>query len=307
MNSNMWMVKFRPTTFDDLILQPVHRELFDKYKQNGIFPHLILIGAKGTGKTSLANVLINEFNCEVLELNGSDDRGIDVVRETILQFLIVRTQKMKVVFCDEADKMTPDAFDALRNIMEKYSSVGRFILTGNYDKFPEPIVDRCKVLRFSYSSKSDIFEYVKKLLIKEGVECSDSILTEVVESQYPSFRHILNTLQDNVDSTADGKNIINKIIYSEATDFTVILKRAFELFSQNKIEDMREYLIDNSFYDYNLMYRFWMKVVKNPLYKVLIAEYAYRDTIMSDKELNFIGMCYALHTGAYPFTLKTNI
>jgi len=302
-DTNLWMVKFRPNTIDELILQPEHKRIIEKYIQDGTFPHLILIGVKGTGKTSLATVLINTFDAESISLNASDERGIDTIREKIKQFVIVNSSKMKVVFLDEADKMTPDAFDALRNVMETYSSVCRFILTGNYDKFPEEIIDRCKVLRFTYASKKDIFLNVKNLLNKENVICSDDLLNIVIERHYPSFRHILNTLQENV-IVEDEKQIIKEIIQTESEDYSTIIKKAFGLFCDNKIDEMRKYLIENSFQDYNLLYRYWMDNVVKPIYKVTVGEYAYRDTVVSDRELIFASMCYALHAGAYPFTLK---
>jgi len=278
--------------------------MIKKYIDDGTFPHLILLGPKGTGKTSLATVLINEFDCLELSMNSSDDNGVDIIRERVMNFVRVQSNKLKVVFMDEADKLTPDAQDCLRNITETYCGDTRFILTGNYDKFTEPFSDRFQIIRFSYVSKKDIKEKIIYILNKEDVVCQDTILNLVIEKIYPSFRRILNTLQQNIVIEND-KKVINEIISFSGQDYEKIISTAYEYFKANDLEKMREYLIDNSFYEFNLLYRHWFKNIKNPLYKVLISEYLYRDGYSSDKELNFVGMCYALHSGAYPFTLKT--
>ena len=299
------MVKFRPDKLVDIILPPTIRRIFEKYIEDGSFPHLILVGPKGTGKTSLANVLVHEFNGEVLNLNASEDRGVDTVRDNIKQFVRVQSSKLKIVFLDEADGLTPDAQNALKNIMETYSGDTRFILTGNEFKFIEPIVDRCNVIQFTYINKTDMIVTLQNILKSENVVYPDTILKDVVDKQYPSMRRILNTLQASI-VTENDKKLIKEIIYIDGQDYTKLMSTAYDFFAKNELERMREFLIDSSFYEYNLLFRYWFDRVKNPLYKVLITDYLYRDGYMSDKELNFIGMCYALHAGAYPFTLKSN-
>lgn len=168
MDTNLWMVNCRPNKITDIILPPTIKRIFEKYITDGAFPHLILVGPKGTGKTSLANVLIHEFNAEVLDLNASDDRGVDTIREKVKQFVIVSASKLKVVFLDEADGLTPDAQKALKNIMETYSSDTRFILTGNENTFIDPIIDRCKVVLFTYINKKELYLKVVDILKKSN-------------------------------------------------------------------------------------------------------------------------------------------
>ena len=130
--NDIWAEKYRPTKLEDLVLSESTQAIFDKFISEKSIPHLLFAGQVGTGKTTIAKILLNNLDCQYTELNASDERGIEVVRNKIKQFAMMQgLKKWKVVFLDEADAMTPEAQDALKRTIEVYSAQTRFILTCN--------------------------------------------------------------------------------------------------------------------------------------------------------------------------------
>src|SRR3989344_6352806 len=175
-----WVEKYRPERLSQVVGQKEITNRLENYVKNSTMPNLMFAGPAGVGKTSCAVALAREFfgdnfTQNFLELNASDDRGIDVVRDTIKNFArtLAFNQSFKIIFLDESDALTFDAQQALRRTMEKYSRTCRFILSCNYSsKIIEPIQSRCVVLRFSPLSSKDIEARLEKISKEENVELS---------------------------------------------------------------------------------------------------------------------------------------
>jgi len=198
--NSIWTEKYRPKKVSDMVGD--FKEKILKYLQNPqAIPHFLFYSkTPGTGKTTLAKAIINELECDALILNSSDDRKIETVREKVKQFAITKSSKdnlRRCVFLDEFDGMLKPSQDALRNVMETYSSNVFFILTcNNINKVIEPLKSRCVMIPFAYPKKEEICKFLKGIVENEGMQYTEGGLKLVVESNYPSIRNCVLTLQD---------------------------------------------------------------------------------------------------------------
>ncbi|MCX6700455.1 MAG: replication factor C small subunit [Methanomicrobiales archaeon] len=203
-NNTIWIEKYRPVRLADIVGQNEIIERLESYVRNGNLPHLLFTGSAGVGKTTAAVSLAREFfgeswHMNFRELNASDERGIDVVRNQIKQF--ARTSPLggatfKVLFLDEADALTNDAQAALRRTMESYAQTCRFILSCNYSsKIIDPIQSRCAIYRFKPLGKAAISEEIQKIANIEGVAVTEDAINAIVYVAQGDMRKAINALQ----------------------------------------------------------------------------------------------------------------
>lgn len=196
----IWYEKYRPKSFDDLVLDQNYKDMFQKYKsQPKLVPSFIFHSNKpGTGKTSTARVLKEEYGCDFMEINSSEERGIDVIRDRINIFvrsMALRNFK-KCIFLDEADGLTPQAQDSLRNLMETYSDNCFFILScNNLNKIIEPIRSRCDIISFEKPNEDDVWNRLIYIIQDEKMEISDDQLSDILNNFYPDIRAMVSRLQ----------------------------------------------------------------------------------------------------------------
>jgi len=220
--NDIWTEKYRPRTLDDVVGQKHVTERFKAYVASRNMPHLLLTGPAGTGKTTCSLALAktmfgDEWKGNFIELNASDERGIEVVRGKIKDF--ARTAPLggaefKIIFMDEADALTSDAQAALRRTMEKYSGICRFILSCNYSsKIIDPIQSRCAVFRFKPLTSDDVREYLQNIVKNENIEIEDEAMTGLVRIARGDMRRAVNSLQV---AASLGKKIDLDIIYQTA-------------------------------------------------------------------------------------------
>jgi len=218
----MWAEKYRPKTLDDMVNQKEIVERLKSFVKSRNVPHCIFAGPPGTGKTTAALCLARDlygaaYREHMMELNASDERGINVVRETVKTFARVRSIgeiPFKIMILDEADNMTSDAQQALRRTMERYTGTCRFILIANYSgKIIEPIQSRCAPFRFAYLPKEEQDRHLRQMAEKEKLTLLDDGLDAIFEVCSGDLRRAINTLQA---AASLNKPIDAKVVYSIA-------------------------------------------------------------------------------------------
>ncbi len=200
----IWTEKYRPKNLDEVIGQKHVTERLKAYVASRNMPHLLMTGPAGTGKTTCSLAMAREmfgddWKGNFIELNASDERGIDVVRGKIKEF--ARTAPLggaefKIIFMDEADALTSDAQAALRRTMEKFSKICRFILSCNYSsKIIDPIQSRCAVFRFKPLSREDVRDFLGRIVKEENIDIDDDALEALVHVARGDMRRAVNSLQ----------------------------------------------------------------------------------------------------------------
>merc|ERR1719384_843437 len=209
-NTTIWLEKYRPVKFEDVVGNQGAVNILKSHAAAGTFPHLLLSGPPGCGKTTVVHCLARahlgeHYKDGCIELNASDDRGIDVVREKIKGFaqqkVTLPEGKLKVIILDEADSMTSAAQQAMRRTMELYSTTTRFALACNISsKIIEPIQSRCAILRFSRIADEDLIQRIKYVLDQESAAYDQSGLEALIFSAEGDMRNVLNGAQSTLNA-----------------------------------------------------------------------------------------------------------
>lgn len=243
----LWVEKYRPNTVDGYVfVDNAQREQVQQWIQDGTIPHLMLSGSAGTGKTTLAKLLINELGIDeydVLYANGSKEaRKVEWVDKLISFCQTMPFGKFKVVLIDEADYMNPQSVQpALRNLMEDYSQTVRFILTCNYPgKIIPPLHSRCQGFHITKTDHTEFTARAATVLVTEGVEFDLDVLDTYVKATYPDLRKCLNLLQPNSQS---GQLAAPRAADKSMGDWKL---DCVDLFKQGRVREARTLLCQSS-------------------------------------------------------------
>jgi replication factor C small subunit len=239
----LWVEKYRPKKVEDYVFRDTaQKKQVESWIKEGSIPHLLLSGAAGIGKTTLARVLCNELNIEdfdVLEINASRDNNVETVRDKIINFVqMIPFGPFKVVLLDEADYLTPNAQAILRGVMETYSSTSRFILTCNYPNRIIPALhSRCQGFHVEKTDQTEFTARVATILVTENIDFDLDTLDTYVKTAYPDLRKCINLVQQNV--TED--NVLSSPTSGDSggADYKIAM---VELFKKGKIQDARKLL-----------------------------------------------------------------
>ncbi len=251
MASEIWTEKYRPIRFSEFAGQEDTVKRVSSLTDSMNIPHLLFAGPAGTGKSTLALIIVKELFGEnwkenYLELNASDERGINVVREKVKDF--ARTKSLgkvsfKVIFLDEADALTPEAQQALRRTMENYSASCRFILSCNYSsKIIDPIQSRCALFRFKPLEKKDIEKHLIKIVEEENLTITPESISMIYEGSEGDCRKAVNILQSTASiSPSVTPDLVSTVIAdTKPKDLRIALDYAMS----GNFEEAREKLLD---------------------------------------------------------------
>lgn len=277
--NNLWVEKYRPSNLDEISAQATVVKSLKASLQTKNIPHLIFFGPSGCGKTSTILALSKElfgtenYSDRIIELNASDERGINVIREKIKIYAkqSIKTIKdappWKIIILDEADTMTHDSQFALRRIMEQYSKITRFCIICNYhNKIIDPIISRCSLFRFKPIDSDEIIKKLQYICVKENLTCNDTSLKKIIEICRGDLRKAISLLQKCYNSYGDNVNdnlleeisgIIPSIKFNELMNYAfkkntiMVDKIVNNLFLEgysmvNQVMSFRNYILDSS-------------------------------------------------------------
>jgi replication factor C small subunit len=284
MQHTLWTEKYRSQTLDQYIGNDELKTTIQSWITKNDIPHLLLHGKAGTGKTTLAKLITQNINCDMMYINASDENGIDTIRDKVKSFASTSTfQPLKVVILDESDYLTINAQASLRNIIETFSAKTRFILTCNYvERIIEPLQSRCQAFKIETLSKPLIASHIADILTAENVIYHLKDVARIINEYHPDIRKIINVTQQN---TINGELALTKINTKfDISDVVSLIK------GKDAFKSVRQYLVDNNISDFEPMYRaLYDELGKdNGLITMTLAEYQFKHSTVTDKEINFM-------------------
>jgi replication factor C small subunit len=290
--SSLWVQKYTPKKLSDLVLSDDNRDFFSKI--NDDTPHLLLYGNAGTGKTTLAKILVNDIlKCQYLYINASDENGVDTIRNKVVSFSQTRSLdgKKKVIILDEFCGTTPEAQRILRNVMEEYASTTRFILTSNYiSRIIEPIQSRCLLFNIVPKLEQTVLRCIN-ILKQENIKIeSDTALDTYIKNNFPDIRRIINDLQKfsitgvlQIKENDQVRGYANTILQLLIEKKTLIDIRTFIIQEERNFASDYQTLLKELF---DLVYESDLKEDSKKAAMLEIGEHLYRDNFVMDHEIN---------------------
>jgi replication factor C small subunit len=285
----LWIERYRSENLEQYIgNDAVKNRIADCITKNDI-PHFLFAGTAGTGKTTLAKLIVKNIQCDYLYINASDENGIDIIRDKVKGFASTSTfQPLKVVILDEADFLTQPAQAALRNLIEEYSVTTRFILTCNYiERLIEPIQSRCEVHILKPPTKGDVAKHVcTNILDVEEVKYEIADVATIIKEYYPDVRSIIKVLQQNV---RDSKLSIAALNINWTKQLIQILKKR----DKDAWYQVRQLVADAQVDDFQVAYKYMFEQLPEFSYghdaelSVVLDEHIWRAGVVPDKEINF--------------------
>lgn len=290
----IWAEKYRPSSLDEYVSNPTLVATVRKFIASKDIPHLLFYGTAGTGKTTLAKIIINSIDCDAMYINASDENNVDNVRTKIKSFAsTVGFSDRKVIILDEADYLTHNSQAALRNIMETYAFATRFILTCNYiEKISEPLYSRCQCFEVSPMQKKDVAIHLKNILHIENVKHTMDDLGYIVNTYYPDIRKILNFAQQSVLDGEIKIEELNSAIFNTKKQLIDILKN--ESNAATAFQKIRVLVADSGVRHFEELYQLLFDSVDEYAPKqqsaaiLVVAEYLYQSSMVVNKEIVFM-------------------
>jgi len=264
-NTIPWVEKYRPNSFDNIVLGPINQSIFNNVLQTNYFPNMLFYGPPGTGKTTtIINLIdsyykqnnIKNYKSSIIHLNASDERGIDTIRNQIIQFVNsngMYINNLKFVVLDEVDYMTKNAQQALKYLLQHNHKNIRFCLICNYiSKIEESLKNEFICIRFNQLPEDKIVHFLRNIIDKENIHLEDKDIYKLLSKFSSDIRSMINYLQLNQSNNIEDVNILQKTIYEDINTFFIhnkdyitnveYLHNVSIKYNTNKIEIIKDYL-----------------------------------------------------------------
>jgi replication factor C small subunit len=286
----LFVEKYRSKGLNEYVGNENIKATIAKYLEQNDIQNLIFYGGPGTGKTTLAKLIVNNLECDYLYINASDERGIETIRDKVSGFASSASFKpLKIVILDEADFLTIQAQASLRNVIETFSRSTRFILTCNYvERIIDPLQSRCQVLKIVPPSMKDVARHVAGVLDKENIQWDKEALGTIVKQFYPDIRKILGTAQL---STVNNVLKLDKSILVSNNYIEQVIN---ELKTGKNWKNIRQIIADSNINDYDELFKELYSRVsdyadgREGMVVIILEEYQYHSNFRIDKEINII-------------------
>jgi replication factor C small subunit len=287
--NTLFVEHYRPTKLDNYVGNENIKKVIKQYLDQDDIQNLCFYGPAGTGKTTLAKLIVKNLDCDYLYINASDERGIDTIRDKVTGFASTASFKsLKVVILDEADFLTINAQASLRNVIETFSRSTRFILTCNYiERIIDPLQSRCQTLKIVPPSKVEVAKHLAWILGEENISFVVDDIKNIVNQFYPDLRKMLNTIQLSV---IDAKLSIDKSVLVSNNYMNSLLKELTK--KKPNWRELRKIIIESGVNDFEELYRFLFDNVseyasgREGSISIILNEHLYQVNFRIDKEIN---------------------
>ena len=290
--NSLLVEKYRPSKLENYVGNENIKKSISKYLEQNDIQNLIFYGPAGTGKTTLAKLIVQNLDCDSIYINASDERGIETIRDKVQSFASVASFKpLKVVILDESDFLTIQAQASLRNIIETFSRTTRFIMTCNFvERIIDPLQSRCHVLKVVPPTKKDVAKHLAWIMDQEGIGFEMNELGAIVTQYYPDLRKCINTIQL---STQDSMlNIDKSVLVSSNYIDTVIT----ELKGKSNFRTIRQTIADANVDDFDELFKALYERAseylpgKEGTVAILVNDHQYKANFRIDKEINTMSL-----------------
>ena len=283
--------RYRPDNLDNYVGNSNLKSTLAKQLSQNDIQNYLFYGPAGTGKTTLAKLIVNNLDCDSLYINASDERGIETIRDKVSGFASVASIKpLKVVILDESDFLTIQAQASLRNVIETFSRTTRFILTCNFvERIIDPIQSRCQTFKIVPPTKKEVAVHITGICDKENIGYEIPSIGKLVNKYYPDIRKMLNTVQA---STVDGHLQLDDSLLVSSSYMSSVLDEL----KQNNYKNIRQIIADSGVDDYEELFRFLYENAseympdKEGTAAILINEHLYKSNFRIDKEINLMSL-----------------
>ena len=297
-DNSLLVEKYRPSTLENYVGNENIKKSIAKYLDQNDIQNLIFYGPAGTGKTTLAKIIVKNLDCDHLYINASDERGIETIRDKVQGFASVASFKpLKVVILDEADFLTIQAQASLRNIIETFSRTTRFIMTCNFvERIIDPLQSRCHVLKIVPPTKKDVARHLAWVLDQEKIRYEMQDLVPLINQYYPDLRKCINTIQL---STIDNDLKLDQSILVSSNYIDKVINALTEGSKHNKVDcynEIRQTIADANVDDFDELFKSLYERASEYLQDkegtatILINEHQYKANFRIDKEINTMSL-----------------